>query len=184
MRFWIVVAAFLAAGAAPASAPPAATPGTPAPAPSTPAAVPGTPATAAPAPKNVRAEVQEFVRGYVKATNEADAPALSGLYARVPEVTSVTQGQITRGWESIRAAADSLFGSSSGLQVELGWIDVTPLPPQHALAVAPATVTVNTMAGRLQFLGALSMVLRKTPEGWKILHDHASVQTLVPGLGN
>jgi beta-aspartyl-peptidase (threonine type) len=138
------------------------------------------PVAGQPKTPDTRAEVQAFVRGFFRTMNEADVAALVEMYARVPDVASISDGEITRGWEAIRADADSMLGMQGRYRVDVGSTDVVALGTAHAVAFAPATITVPVEGGSVQVRGAFTLVLRKTPGGWKILHEHSSLQ----GMGD
>jgi uncharacterized protein (TIGR02246 family) len=121
------------------------------------------------------AEVQAFVRQYTAAINRADAPAIMEMYARVPEVTSADNTDITRGWDAIRKDAASL--SENRYRMELGRVDVVPLGPGYALVVAEASYTFGTPQGSLRVRGVLTLVLQKIGSVWKVIHDHSSSQS-------
>ena len=53
-----------------------------------------------------QAEVQEFVRVYVAASNAGDASKIMELISREANVSSIERGKIDRGWEAIRTATD------------------------------------------------------------------------------
>lgn len=120
-------------------------------------------------------EVQTFVRQYVAAINRADGPGIMEMYARVPEVTSADNTDITRGWDAIRRDAASL--SESRFRMDLGRVDVVPLGPGYALVVAEATYTFGTPQGALRVRGVLTLVLQKIGGAWKVIHDHSSSQS-------
>lgn len=120
------------------------------------------------------AEVHAFVRQYVAAINRADGPAIMEMYARVPEVTSADNIDITRGWNAIRNDAASL--RENRYRMDLGRVDVVPLGPGYALVVAEATYTFGTPQGSLRLRGVLTLVLQKVGSAWKVLHDHSSSQ--------
>jgi len=120
------------------------------------------------------ADVQAFVRQYTAAINRADAPAIMEMYARVPEVTSTDNVDITRGWDAIKRDAASL--SESRYRIELGRVDVVPLGPGYALVVAEASYTFGTPQGALRVRGVLTLVLQKIGGSWKVIHDHSSSQ--------
>lgn len=134
------------------------------------------PDAAAPlSPAETRTEVQAAVKAYADMLNRADVSAVLELYDRGPSVTSVGDGEITRGWESIRTEVDStLTGLQGAFSASLGSIDVTPLGSAHALAVAPYTITVTSSSGPLQMRGAMSLVLQRTDSKWVIVHEHSS----------
>lgn len=120
------------------------------------------------------AEVHTFVREYVAAINRADGPGIMEMYARVPEVTSADNIDITRGWDAIRKDAASL--RENRYRMDLGRVDVTPLGPGFTLVVAEATYTFGTPQGALRVRGVLTLVLEKIGSAWKVLHDHSSSQ--------
>ena len=126
------------------------------------------------APAALRTEVQNVVRAYTDAANKADTSAYTEIYSRQAGVTSIADGTILRGWEAIRTDADSMLGREGGYQISVGSIDVTPLGTGFVLAVAPTTVNVQTDKGAVLLHRALTLVLQRTAEGWKIIHDHTS----------
>ena len=137
----------------------------------------GTDAAVPLSPQQVRTEIQQSVKAYADGLNRADVSGVLELYARVPEVTSVGDGEISRGWESIRTDTDSMLTGGSGrFSFALGSIDVTPLGARHALAVAPYTLTVPTPRGPVQIRGAISFIWQRADSGWKIIHEHSSTQ--------
>src|SRR5206468_11844164 len=70
-----------------------------------------------------RAEVQKFVRDYIDANNRADATSLSEAMSRRPEVTSVNEGTIVRGWEAIRTSTDEIVGKQGSFNISIGTMD-------------------------------------------------------------
>lgn len=137
-----------------------------------------------------RTQVQRFVEGYLDAANRADVSAMMEMFSRREDVSSVTDGVITRGWESIREDNDQFAGKEGQFRFSPGTIDVTPLGPGYALAVAPVVVTVVAGGDTLQADSALTLLLEKVEGKWKILHEHMSGQEseddqdLEPGDGD
>jgi ketosteroid isomerase-like protein len=121
------------------------------------------------------AGVQSFVRQYTAAINRADASAIMEMYARVPEVTSADNVDITRGWDAIKRDAASL--SENRYRMELGNVDVVALGSGYALVVAEASYTFGTPQGALRVRGVLTLVLQRIGADWKVLHDHSSSQS-------
>ncbi len=109
-----------------------------------------------PSAATVRTEVQQAVRAYVDAINKADAATLVEMYSREAGVTSVGDGQITRGWDAIRSTADSIAGAEGKYKVATGSIDVTPLGPGHALALTSTILTVKSGDQEVQLRGSAS----------------------------
>ncbi len=132
------------------------------------------PASRAQAPAALRTEIQSFVHAYADAANKGDITAYTEMYSRQAGVTSIDDGTILRGWDAIRTEADSMLGHEGSYKIDVGSIDITPLGVGFVLAVAPMTTTIQTDKGAVQIRGALTLVLHKTTEGWKIIHDHTS----------
>lgn len=139
-------------------------------------AAPDLPAQPAGAAVSPQAEIQRLVRDYIAAHNQADATAMMDLVARHPAVTSVSVGEITRGWDAIRAEADEITGQEGRYRLAVGTMDVTLLGGAHALVVAPTTITMVTAQGDVQVRGAMTLVFTKQPQGWRILNEHFSLK--------
>ena len=133
-----------------------------------------------PAPRSSAAtirDVQRHVRDYISAYNRADATGLSYAFSRRAEVTSIIDGEITRGYDAIRAMNDEMAGEEVGsFKFAVGTLEVTLLGANYALVVAPTTVTVKEPEGLVQLKGAMSMVLQKTPDGWRLINEHWSTK--------
>lgn len=125
---------------------------------------------------SVRTNVQAFVKSYVEAQNKVDASAQMEMVSNRKGVSSLSMGEITRGWEAIRASVDEMVGSEGQFKISLGTIDVEELGPTFALAFAPCTITVASGEGALQLRGAVSLVLERTTGHWKVFHEHSSVK--------
>lgn len=135
-----------------------------------------------PPPPLTQAEVQDFVRQYVAATNAGDASKLMELVLRDETVSSIGYGKIYRGWDAIRAATDESIAATARVKFTVGTVDVTALGTDAALAVAPGTVSILTpvQVGRtvtmVDVLGAMTIIVRRTPEGLRLIHEHYSVR--------
>lgn len=122
-----------------------------------------------------RDSIIAFVRSYVDASNRADIQASMDMMSKSPGVSSASIGTITRGWESLRAQADSMAGSEGLMKISLGSMDVTMLGGNAALVVTSAAIRVETEQGPVQLRGALTLVLERVGGAWKVLHEHLSL---------
>jgi ketosteroid isomerase-like protein len=93
-----------------------------------------------------------------------------------PTITSASDGTLERGWQQISASTDSSMGLEGKFRLSLGAVDVTPLGPGYALAVAPILITVPTASGDQHARAVWSIVARRDSTGWKVIHDHSSFQ--------
>jgi ketosteroid isomerase-like protein len=126
-------------------------------------------------PDAVRQQVQDFVRKYVDDINKGDVTAVMELVSREQGVTSVNDGDISRGWDAIRTESDAMTGKEGSYKESVGSVDVLPLGGSYALAVAPVTIAAAAENGQVtQTEGAISLVLEKSKDGWKVIHEHYS----------
>src|SRR5919199_6090545 len=122
-------------------------------------------------------DVQRHVRDYISAYNRADATGLSYAFSRRSDVTSIIDGEITRGYDAIRSMNDEIAGEEVGsFKFAVGTLEVTLLGTNYAFVVAPTTVTVKEPEGLVQLKGAMSMVLQRTPDGWRLINEHWSTK--------
>ena len=122
-------------------------------------------------------EVQALVRSIADAVGKGDAGRTMDFYRRDdPTITSASDGTLERGWQEISASTDSSMGLEGKFRLSLGSVDVTPLGPGYALAVAPILITVPTPNGEQKVRAIWSIVARHDSTGWKVIHDHSSFQ--------
>ena len=123
-----------------------------------------------------RDAVQAFVRSYVEAVNRTDVTAWLDMHVRSPELLTVDNGAVTRGWDALRVEGDRMRGTPEGaFRISPGTVAVLSLGVSRALAVSPFVVTVNREPGPVQLRGATTFILDNTPDGWRILHANTSM---------
>jgi ketosteroid isomerase-like protein len=86
----------------------------------------------------------------------------------------VEDGEVKRGWETVREAANQVMGAEGMVRISAGVVDVVSLSPGIAIAVVPYAITINTNTGPQQLRGTMSLVLKKSSGTWKTVHDHSS----------
>lgn len=122
------------------------------------------------------AAVQEFVREYFNACNAGDASKIMELISHEASVTSLSEATIDRGWDAIRATTDSQIPEASRTHYTVGTVLVTPLAPDVALAVAPVYFRFPANQQVAETPGAVTIVVRRTPEGLRLIHEHYSAR--------
>ena len=121
-----------------------------------------------------RQQIQDFVRAYTDAANRGDVTSYMEMYSKRADLIAVEDGEISRGWDKLRDNANSTVGLEGSFKISVGTIDVITLGTTRAIAVFPYVATVNTQQGPVQLHGAMTLVLEKSSQGWKIIHDHTS----------
>jgi ketosteroid isomerase-like protein len=125
----------------------------------------------------VRSEVSAAVRDYVDAQNRGDVYAMMAMVSRRDGIISISDGQIQRGWQTIRNTNDQIVGRDAADDVTLGRIEVLVLTPTAAVAVAPFTFLAASAHGFVRVPGASSYVFEKSGRRWLVVHEHTSIAT-------
>ncbi|HVG32937.1 MAG TPA: nuclear transport factor 2 family protein [Pyrinomonadaceae bacterium] len=119
-------------------------------------------------------EVRAVLDAQVAAWNRGDIDGFMEGYWQSPETVFVSGDSLTRGWQTVldryKKSYDSRekMGTLSFLE-----IDIKALGPRTVIAT-----------GRWQLMrvadtphGRFTLIFRRTPEGWRITHDHTSSAT-------
>ena len=96
-------------------------------------------------------------------------------YWRSPELTFYSQGSITKGYDATLARYKKNYttdGAEMG-QLEFSRIETRQLSDDVQLARGHWQLTFREKPG---VGGLFSLVLERLPEGWRIVHDHTSVE--------
>ena len=142
-----------------------------------------------PPPALPQAEVQEFVKAYVAAFNAGDDSRLMGLILHDAAVSSIASGRLYRGFDAIKTSSDENISALARVSVSLGAVDVTPLAADSALAVAPMVTAEGfppdggPKLTSTDYPGALTIIVKRTPEGLRLIHEHHSVRAMAPAKG-
>lgn len=129
-----------------------------------------------PPPAITEAQVLDFVRTYVGATNEGDATKVVNMIEKGEAVTSVAYGELFRGWNEIRNQVDAGISEAARTRFTLATITVRPLGPDAAIAVAPFSMTLIAKKGMPSVPGAATLVVQRFPDGLRLIHEHYSLK--------
>lgn len=123
--------------------------------------------------QDLKTDVVAALQTGAEAWNRGDLDAFMKGYVESPELTYTASGRVVRGWEALhKRYADTYGGSKDSMgQLRFDEIEVTPLGSDYALALGRWSVAVMQ---KRPIGGVFSLVLRRTPDGWRILHDHTS----------
>lgn len=128
-------------------------------------------------PTNTKAEVTAAVNAYVDAMNRGDVYEMMAMVSRRDDVVSISDGQIQRGWQTIRNSNAQTVGRDAAPGMKLGPIEVMVLGPTSAVAVAPFTFAVASTHGSVTVPGASTLVFEKSGTRWFVVHEHTSIST-------
>jgi hypothetical protein len=123
------------------------------------------------------AAIREFETRYLQTVDDGDVAAQLVLVSRRPEVHSILDGEIWRGWDAIHSQAEQYVPISKLVKNAVDGLEIVPLGHDaaivvvrlHAVKVDPTDQTFpDDMAG------VLTHVLERTPEGWRMMLEHYS----------
>jgi uncharacterized protein (TIGR02246 family) len=107
------------------------------------------------------------------AWNRGDLDGFMAGYWKSPDLVFFSNGTETRGWQQ---TLDRYRARYQGEGKQMGTLDfpeldILTLGPEAAMARARWRLT---MPDGKQSSGMTSVIFRKMPEGWRIVHDHSS----------
>ena len=120
----------------------------------------------------VRAAVRAVLDAQTAAWNKGDLEGFMAGYWKSPELTFFSGKDVQRGWQ---ATIDRYRKRYQGEGREMGKVAfhdvrVDPVGPEHAWVRGRWEVVTSK-----ETLGGLfTLVFRKFPDGWRIIHDHTS----------
>jgi uncharacterized protein (TIGR02246 family) len=132
-------------------------------------------ATAQPAPRaggGAQQEIEAVLQTSAQAWNRGDLDGFLLPYLNSPQTTYIAR-DVIRGVPAIRESyATSWFrGGAPAGQLAYDRIEVRPLGRDYALALGHWTVA---RASQPPLSGIFSLTFMRTPQGWRIIHDHSS----------
>jgi len=117
------------------------------------------------------AEIRGVMAAQVAAWNRGDIDGFMAGYARSDATEFVSGDKVTRGWQTVRDRYRKKYNSREKMgRLLFSGIKVTPLGADAAIVL-----------GRWQLVrqkdkphGIFTLFFRRTPAGWRIVHDHTS----------
>jgi len=120
-----------------------------------------------------RAAIRKVIEYQQAAWNRHDLEAFMSGYWNSPELTFFSGGHQSKGWQ---AALDRYKNNYQGAGHEMGKLEfanlrIEMLGPEAAFVRGEFHLTMSD--GKTPH-GLFTLVFRKFPEGWKIVHDHSA----------
>ncbi len=119
-------------------------------------------------------EIRAMLQNSQAAWNRGDLAAFATDYEDSPETTFIGRDVTHGGTQAILARYRKGYPTREAMgTLAFSEIEVRPLATGVALATGKYELK-RTAAGGGDAAGRFTLVLRKTPAGWKIIHDHSS----------
>jgi ketosteroid isomerase-like protein len=127
--------------------------------------------------EQIRSQMEEGIKhvlvSQIEAWNRGDLEAFMDGYWRSPELTFFSGANVYKGWQ---AALQRYHQAYQGAGKEMGKLDFQDLNID-LLGRQSAVVTGKwqlTMSGGKMPHGVFTLIFKKLPPGWRIVHDHSS----------
>ena len=126
-------------------------------------------------PSDAVKDVRVVWAAQIEAWNRGDLDGFMAGYWKSPDLVFFSNGTETRGWQATldryraRYQAD---GKEMG-SLDFPELDILPLGPEAAMARGRWRLK---MRDGKELSGMTSVLFRKLPEGWRIVHDHSSAE--------
>lgn len=123
-------------------------------------------------------EIRALLDDQVAAWNRGDVEAFMQGYAKSPPPTFSGANGVLRGWDAVLERYRSRYPDRAAMgRLVFSALEITLLGPDAALVLG------HWQLERAQDRpgGVFTLVLRKLPEGWRIIHDHTSAFVKSPG---
>ncbi len=121
-------------------------------------------------------EIKAVLDAQMAAWNRGDLEGYMAGYWKSPDLVFFSNGSETRGWQ---ATLDRYRKRYQGEGRQMGTLDF----PQLDVVMLGADASLVRgrwhlkMPDGKEFGGMTSVILRKLPEGWRIVHDHSSSES-------
>jgi uncharacterized protein (TIGR02246 family) len=127
--------------------------------------------TAAEESSNSVTEIQSILKAQQDAWNRGDIDAFMNGYARSASTVFVSGDEVGRGWETVRERYQKKYSDRAKMGT-LGFsdIEVTMLSQDAAVVLG----RWNLKRASDEPHGQFTLVFKRLPEGWRIVHDHTS----------
>jgi ketosteroid isomerase-like protein len=124
------------------------------------------------APEQSASPVAETVlRAQQDAWNRGDIDGFMNGYARSASTVFVAEDQVRRAWETVRERYREKYSDRTKMgTLTFSEIEITPLSADAAVVLG----RWRLRRANDEPHGRFTLIFRRMPEGWRIVHDHTS----------
>jgi ketosteroid isomerase-like protein len=120
---------------------------------------------------NAFAQIRNVLRVQQAAWNRGDIDAFMNGYARSRSTTFVSEDTVRRGWETVRDRYRKKYSDCAKMGLlTFSDLEITSLGSDAAVVLG----RWKLKRAQDQPHGRFTLILRRLPEGWRIVHDHTS----------
>jgi beta-aspartyl-peptidase (threonine type) len=120
-------------------------------------------------------EILAVLRSQSAAWNRGAVDAfMDAGYWHSPDLTFYSQGSITKGYDAVLARYTKRYKSEGAEMGHLEYFQIETEPLGEEVSLARGHWKL-TFSGKPALGGLFTLVLKRLPQGWRIVHDHTSV---------
>jgi len=140
------------------------------------ASIAGSPISAAPAakeqvPSDAVSEIRSVIRMQQDAWNHGDIDRFMNGYAHSRHTVFVSEDTVRRGWKTVRDRYREKYSNRAKMGfLTFSGLEIRPLSPDSAVALG----RWELQRAKDRPHGRFTLIFRRLPEGWRIVHDHTS----------
>jgi ketosteroid isomerase-like protein len=125
-----------------------------------------------PEPKpDIESEIRSVLRAQEEAWNRGDIDAFMDGYWRSDKTVFVSGDEVSRGWEKVLDRYKKRYSDPSKMgTLTFADLEITALSDDSAVVLGRWELQRKKDRPR----GRFTLIFRRLPEGWKIVHDHTS----------
>jgi ketosteroid isomerase-like protein len=117
------------------------------------------------------AEIRAVMAAQVAAWNRGDIDGFMNGYARSRATEFIAGDKLTRGWQTVRDRYKKKYGSREKMgTLTFSELKITRLSGDAALVIGRWRLARKDDKPH----GRFTLLFRRTPDGWRIVHDHTS----------
>jgi ketosteroid isomerase-like protein len=124
---------------------------------------------------NSEAAIRAVLQAQVEAWNHHDLQGFMTGYWNSPELTFFSGGAETKGWQPTLERYKTRYQAEGRSMGTLSFSDLTVEMLSNDAAFARGRFEVVMPDGK-QPRGVFTLIFRKFPEGWRIIHDHTCAE--------
>lgn len=118
-----------------------------------------------------QAEIRAVMKAQEAAWNRGDVDGFMEGYARSSAIEFVSGDKLTRGWQTVRDRYKKKYSSQEKMgRLTFSEVQVAVLNPDTALVLGRWKLARKADHPH----GIFTLLFRRTPAGWRIVHDHTS----------
>lgn len=115
-------------------------------------------------------EILTVLEKQKEAWNQGDLKGYMAYYWHSDELTFQSGDRRVKGWETLYERYSKSYGQGNMGRLDFTDLEIKMLGNGHALALGCWSVEVKAEKKG----GVFTLILKKFPEGWRIIHDHTS----------